>query len=91
MSSKIELILSNIIALDKMKYKFENEAVLEVLEKLIITATNLLVCYLIIKVYYTRLLLITKLIFLGIEFKVFRKANCTYDDIAKPGRETQPS
>ena len=89
-SPKIEFIFSIIAFLDKMKYEFENRAVLKVPKKLIIMATNLLVCYLIVKVSYAKALLITKLIFIGIEFKVFRKASCTYDNSAKPGRETRP-
>lgn len=41
-----------------MEYKFENGAVLKMLEKLAIVATNPLVYCLIVKVDYTRLLLL---------------------------------
>lgn len=62
---------------------------MEVPEKLVIATTNPLVCYLIIKVSYARPLLITKLIFIGIEFKVSGKASCTYNSSAKPRKETK--
>ncbi len=54
---KIESVFSIIFAIDKMEYKFKNRAVLEMTKNLIIVATNLLVCYLIVKVSYTKLLL----------------------------------
>ena len=73
-----------------MKYEFENKVVLEVSKKLVIAATNPLMCYLIVKVNYAKVLLITKLMFIGIEFEVSREASCTYDGPAKPGRETKP-
>ena len=44
-------------SLHKMKYMFKNEAVLEVPERLIIVAINLLVYYLIIEMSYAKLLL----------------------------------
>ncbi len=88
---KIESIFSIVTILDKMKYKFKNRVVLEVLEKLVIAATNPLVYYLIVKVSYVRLLLITKLIFIGIEFEVLREASYIYDSLVKPGRETRLS
>lgn len=56
---------------------------LKVLEKLITTVINLLVCYLTIKVNYTNLLLIIKLIIFIIEFKVSGKINFANDSIAK--------
>ena len=64
---------------------------MEGLEKLVIAAANLLVCYSIVEVSYTRALLITKLVFIDIEFEVSRKTNCTYGVPAKFGRETRPS
>ncbi len=60
-------------------------------EKLVIVATNLLVYHLIVEVSYTRLLLVIKSIFIGIEFEISIKANGTYNGPAKPGRETRPS
>lgn len=74
-----------------MEYEFENKAVLEVLEKLVIAVTNLLMYYLIVKVSYTRSLLITKLMLIGIKFEVPGEASCTYDNPAKPEKETRPN
>ena len=91
LSPKLESIFSIIASFDKMKYEFKNRVVLEVPEKLFIAATNPLVCYLIVEVSYARALLITKLIFIGIEFDVPREASCTYNDPAKPRRETRLS
>lgn len=64
---------------------------LEVPKKLVIAATNQLVYYLIVKVSYARLLLITKLMFMGIEFEVLKEASCTYNGSVKPRKETKPS
>ena len=75
MSPKIESIFSINVFLDKIKYEFKNKTVLEVLEKLVIAATNPLVCYLIVKVSYAKALLIIKLMFIGIKFEVPRKAS----------------
>lgn len=88
---KIESVFSIVIIFDKMEYKFKNEVVLEVLKKLVITAINSLVYYLIVKVSYARLLLITKLIFIGIEFESPGEASYTYDGPAKLGKKTRPS
>lgn len=72
-----------------MLYKFNNRAVLEIPKNFIITITNPLVYYLIIKMNYIALLLITKLMFISIEFEIFRETSCTYDGSAKPGKETK--
>lgn len=88
---KMESIFFIVITLDKIEYEFKNRAVLEVPEQLIITTTNLLVYYLIIEVSYTRLLLITKLTFICIEFEVSGEISYIYDDLAKPGKEIKPS
>ncbi len=88
---KMKSIFSIVATLDKIEYKFENGAVLEVPEKLVIAATNQLLCYLIVEVSYAKPLLITKLMFIGIEFEVSGEASCSYDGPAKPGRETRPS
>lgn len=53
----MESIFSIVVVFDKMEYEFENGTVLEVPKKLIIAATNPLVCYLIVEVSYARLLL----------------------------------
>lgn len=74
-----------------MEYEFENKVVLEVVEKLVITVTNLLICYLIVKVSYARPLVIIKLMFISIEFEIFRKPSWTYDSSAKARREIRPS
>lgn len=66
-----------------MQYKFKNRTILEVLEKFVIAATNLLIHYLIVKVSYTNFLLIIKLIILGIEFKVFKEISFANNKIAK--------
>lgn len=62
---------------------------LKVLENLIIMAINLLIYYLIIKIYYTKLLLINRTIIRIIQFKILRKANYTYDDLTKPRKNTR--
>lgn len=60
-------------------------------KKLLITATNLLVYYLIIEVSYIELLVITKLMFIDIEFEIFREVSYTYDSSAKLEREIRLS
>ena len=50
LSPKLESIFSIFAALGTMQYEFENGAVLEVPEKLVIAVRNLLMYYLIIKV-----------------------------------------
>ena len=67
---------------------FEIGTILKVPDKLVIVATNPLICYLIVKISYKRQLLITKLIFIGMEFEVFKEISCTYNGSAKPGKET---
>lgn len=63
---KIESIFFIVVVLNKIRYKFKNRAILKVLEKLVIAATNLLMYYLIAKVSYTKSLLIIKLMFTSI-------------------------
>lgn len=70
-----------------MQYEFKNGVVLELPEKLMITAINSLVCYLIVKISYADPLLITKLIVLGIEFKFPRETSFTNDGTAKPRKK----
>ncbi len=91
LSPKMETIFFIVAPLDKMEYEFENGAVLEVPEKLVIALINLLVYYLIVKVSCTRRLLITKLMFIGIKFEVSGKASYSYDGLAKLGREKRSS
>lgn len=81
--SKLETIFFIITTFGIMQYKFRNGAMLEVPKKLIIVATNSLVCYLIIKVSYINLILITKLIILGIKFKVLEGTSFASDGITK--------
>ena len=89
-SPKLESIFSIVAALDMMQYEFENRAVIEVPEKPVIAATNLLVCYLIVEVDYADPLLVSKLIVLGIKFEVPGKTGFANDSPAKPGRQTRP-
>lgn len=88
---KIESIFSIITILTKIQYKFENGTVLKVSKKLIIVAINPLVYYLIIIVSFIGLLLITKLMFISIEFKITRDRNYTYNDLIKLEKEIRPS
>lgn len=89
--SKIETIFSIIATLNKIKYKFENRRVLRLSKKLVIATTNPLMYHLIVKVSYAVLLLITNLMFIGIQFEFFGEASCTYDGPVKLGRETRSS
>lgn len=88
---KIESIFSIIAVFDKIEYKFKSRVVLEIPEKLVIAATNPLMCYLIVKISYARPLLIIKLIFISIKFQVSQEVSCTNDGPAKPRRETRSS
>lgn len=90
LSLKLQSIFSIIISLGMMQYEFENGAVLEVPEKLVIVASNPLICYLIIEVSYADPLLITKRIVLGIELKVSDKTSFISDSTAKLARKTRP-
>lgn len=85
---KTESMFSIITALDKIEYEFKNRVVFEMPEKLVIVVTNPLVCYLIVKMIYARLLLIIMLMFISIKFEVPGEAIYTYDGPTKPGRET---
>lgn len=76
---KIKAIFSIVTTLDKVQYEFKNGIILEVSEKFVITATNLLIYYIIVKVSYIGPLPITKLMFIYIKFKFLRIASCTYD------------
>lgn len=82
---KIESIFFIITVFDKIEYEFEDGIVLKVPEKLVVVAIYPLVYYLIIELSNIRSLLITKLIFIGIEFEFPKKASCTYDSLAKLG------
>lgn len=62
-----------------MQYKFENRAVAKVPKKLIIAAINPLVCYLMIKIDYTNLFLVSKLIILDIKFEDSRETGFAND------------
>lgn len=91
LSPKIKSIFFIIATFDKMEYKFKNGAILKAPKKLVIAVTNPLVFHLIVEVSYVRLLLITKLIFMGIKFEVFGEASYTYNGSAKSEREIKPS
>lgn len=73
-----------------MQYKIENRTVLGVPKTLVIAAINPLVYYLIVKVSYAGLLLITKLIFIGIKFEVFGVTSCIYNGLAKLEKKIKP-
>ncbi len=87
MLPKLDLIYSIIGIFSKIQYKFKNRVVLEVLKKLVIVVINLLIYYLIVEMGYVRVLLINKLMFISIEFEIFREANCNYDSSTKPKRK----
>lgn len=53
------------------------------LKKLVIASRNLPVCFLTIEVSYTKLLIITQLIFIVIEFEVLKKVSCNYNSLTK--------
>ena len=89
-SPKLESIFSIVAAFDTMQYEFKNGAVIKVPEKLVIAVTNPLVCYLIVKVDYADLFLVSKLIVLGIKFEVPKKTGFANDSLANPGRQTRP-
>lgn len=72
-----------------MQYKFENKTMLKISEKLVIVTTNLIIYYLILKLSYTELLLIIKLMFIDIKFKIFKKIGCTYKGLIKSGKKTK--
>lgn len=82
---------SIIATLYKIEYKFKNGVMLEIPKKLISAVINLLVCFLIVEVSYARSLLITKLMFIGIEFEILKEASCTYNDLSKLGKEIKLS
>lgn len=91
LSPKIELFFSIITVLDKIKYGFKNRAMLEMPKKFGIIVTNSLVCYLIVKVSYAKLLLITKQMFISIKFEVLEEVCYTYGNLAKFRREIRSS
>lgn len=73
-----------------MQSEFENGVVSEVPEKLVIAATNPLVCYLIVEVGNTEPLLITKLIVLGIECEIPGNTGIINDGATKLGEKRGP-
>lgn len=85
---KLESSISIVAAFGKIQYKFKNKIVTEVLEKLVIAVTNLLVCYLIVKVDYANPFLVNKLIVLGIEFHVSGKTSFANNSLVKLKRQT---
>lgn len=68
-----------------MQDESKNGALTEVTNKLIIAATTLLVCYLIVEVDYADSFLVSKLIILGIKFEIPRETNFANDSQAKLG------
>lgn len=76
-----------IIIFKKIQYKFKNKQVLELLKTLIIAILNLLICYLIFKKSYIKLLLIIKLLFIGIKFEILKKTSYIYNNSAKTNKK----
>lgn len=66
-----------------MQYEFKNGAVLKIPEKFVIIAINLWVCYLIVNIGDIKLLPISKLMVIGIEFEILRKKRFAYSGIVK--------
>lgn len=89
-SPKLESIFSIVDGLGTMQFEFENGVVSEVPEKLVIAATNPLVCYLIVEVGNTEPLLITKLIVLGIECEIPGNTGIINDGATKLGGKRGP-
>lgn len=58
-------------------------------EKVVITIINLLLYYSIINISYIKLLLIPKLMFIDIEFKLLKEVNYTYDNLVKFEKKTK--
>lgn len=83
---KFESIFSIVATLSMIQYKLENEIVTKVPEKLVIATIKPLVCYLIVKVDYVNLFLISKLMVLGIKFEVSKQICFANDSPAKPRR-----
>lgn len=59
------------------------------LKKLVIIIINPLINYLIVKITYANFLLISRLIVLGIEFKVIKKTSFISNRITKPGEKNK--
>lgn len=64
---------------------------LEKSEKFRIAIIYLVVNYQTFKLSYTKLLLITKLMFMNIKFQTSRNPNCNYDSLAKLKRKSRSS
>lgn len=88
LSQNLKYIFCIIAIFGMIQYKFQIRVMLRVSKKLIIIATNPLICYLIIEMHYRKLLLITKLMVISIEFKFLRKTSFVYDGVAI-SRESQ--
>lgn len=74
-----------------MQYKVENRAISKMTKKLVNNITNPLIYYLIMKISYANFWLITKLIILGIKFKVPKKISCGNNGKAKRQKKTEPN
>lgn len=51
---------------------------------------NLLICYVIVKVRYRKLLLIHEFIIIDIQFEILGKKNYTYDDLSNTRKKIRP-
>lgn len=88
MLPKFESIFIFITTFWIIQYKFKS---IKNAKKLLFTAINLLIYYLIVKVDYTDHLLIINRIILNIIFKVSKKIKFANDDIAKSEKEIKPA
>lgn len=71
--SKLNSIFSINSTFNNILYKFKNKIILKILEKLVITKTNLLIYYLFIEIYYIGLLLINGSMIKDIKFIIIKK------------------
>lgn len=70
-----------------MQFEFEYGIISEMPKKLVIIATNLIICYLIIKISNNKSVLITRLISLGIRYQIFFNTNSFDNSLIKLKRE----
>lgn len=80
---KLESIFLIVAAFNIMQYKLKNKAIARVFKKFIIIITNLLISYLIFKVDYINLFLVSKLIIFNIKFEVLKETSFANNSLAK--------
>lgn len=74
--SKLKSIFSIVVTFSRVQQSFKNKEVLKIPENCVISVTNPLVYYLIVKIGYAKLLLITKLIVRDIKLEFNKKKLC---------------